>query len=152
MQADPPIELDGFLEILGEKHNTHPASGQPKGERTIENLEKHWDGKQVWGLMEDGIWRQATVLLCCPAEDPADPWTFILHTKHNVWRHMIKAVPLDDSDLNFDSIHVTQFVELPEQSQKQRRDPKDIEPFEPLADDSPLVRMDGRSCPVHPQV
>jgi hypothetical protein len=70
--------LDDTEEILVHNHHYHPGHNEPKGERTIENLIKHWDGQKVWAQLEDGMWRQATVIAAVPAEDPKEAWHFVL--------------------------------------------------------------------------
>jgi hypothetical protein len=156
-----PFNIDGNpTEFMVKDHGTHPSakskSGQmdPEREKTIGDLVKHWDGQKVWGLMEDGMWRQATVVATVPPkdedkDDPRAPWTFILGTKHDVWRHVITAVPTDDSDLEFETIHVAEFADSDLMSEALIKQ-YDFAPAYP--EDAPKMDLGDYKCPIHPFV
>jgi hypothetical protein len=153
-----PFNIDGeSTEFMVKDHGTHPdlkdpnrRRGSSERSRTIGELIKHWDGQKVWGLMEDGMWRQATVLATVPPkDDPTAPWTFILGTKHDVWRHMISALPVDDSDLEFETIHVAEFTDSEMMSEAFLKK-YDFAPNYP--DDAPKMNLGDYKCPIHPFV
>ena len=131
-----PHELDGF------KLNK-PGSGS--NDRTIEKLVARWDGQEVWANV-DGMWRQATVFATAPGELPNSPWTFIIGTKHDIWRHTIVTHPVDATETEFELIHANEHVELP---LKQSADGT----FELIhSHEEDHVSIRGHDCPVHPYV
>ena len=64
-----------------------------------------WDDKKVWALLdtEDNglpIWRQARVLCSIPPNRPSGDWQFVLYTKHDDYRYLLKDTPKEISPVN----------------------------------------------------
>lgn len=119
--------------------------------RTIGNLTEWWDGKQVWALIDkqEGMWRQATIIATVPdKDDPNAPWSFVLDTKHDNWRHILTTTRLDESNLEFDYLQLTEYVDLPGHK------PSDTtyKHFELLPPESPIMDIKDGEVAIHPWV
>lgn len=143
------IPLPGLRQILKDSPHLHPAHGsKAKGNREVSELIKHWDGKKVWALFEDKMWRQGSVIATIPNRAPGKPWVFILHTKHDVWRHVILATPVDDTDLEFDTVQLTDYFD-PSETDHHKPVVVDEHELIPVGSSADLM---GRPCPVHPYI
>lgn len=110
----------------------------------MDSLAQPWDGQHCWAIV-DGMWRQASILATAPSLKQGDEWTFIIETKHTGWRHSLTTKPVDDTDLEFEFIQVTDFVPLPV-----KQGPDGFELIHSHDEDNVLIR--GHECPVHPYV
>ena len=148
-----------------DKEYHHPdlykyQSGRPYD---IPNLCAPWDGKQVWAIVErdpedpdKAIWRQGTVLASCPP-NPKEPnykkeaWSFIVDTKHDSWRALMKQKPTDETFLSFENLQVTEYVLLPGKDDPHHEYQAPTY-FDILPADSPMLDVAKGATPVHPWV
>lgn len=157
MSAVPEMKGDGSnlseqlvdKERLGLEDKEHMRHAHMA--RTIGNLTDFWDGKQVWALIDrqEGMWRQATIIATVPdKDDPNAPWAFVLDTKHDNWRHILTTTRLDESNLEFDYLQITEYVNLP------GHEPTDLRytHFELLPPESPIMDIKDGECAIHPWV
>lgn len=139
-----------------DKEYHHPDLYKYSADRPylIDSLSSPWDGKQVWAIIdESGMWRQATVLAVCPPEEKEKmgQWEFLLDTKHDSWRHIVRSKPTDGIFLSFDGIQVTEYALLPGKSNVNPMfRPPDY--FELLPPESPDLSVARGATPVHPWI
>lgn len=147
LYTPPLIKPHELNDLIVHGHKYHPDhSKKVIGDRAIENLVKHWDGQKVWAVV-DGIWRQATVLSTVPNPEPGGEWTFTLGSKHDAWRHLLTTKPLDDTDLEFEYIQVTDYVDT-----TFHHEVPEFDHFHPIPPTTEGFVLRDHNCPVHPYV
>jgi chromosome segregation ATPase len=76
---------------------------------------------QVWALLDTDdsglpIWRQARVLCAVPPNRPSGgEWQFVLYTKHDDYRYILRAKPTEISPvkgMKFDCIHYDESIDI----------------------------------------
>ena len=89
-----------------------------------------WDDKRVWALLDTEnnglpIWRQARVLCSIPPNRPSGDWQFVLYTKHDDYRYLLKDTPKEISPITgmkFDNIMLDDEGDVGEHNLKRSAD------------------------------
>ena len=116
------------------------------GDRPVSNDEifKRWDGKKVWVLVDE-MWRQATIIACCPPQQVGAPWGFVVQSKHESSRNLVFANLIENTS-DFDNIEVTDYIDIPNPAQLPKAE------FDYLPENSTDLNIGSHKCPVHPYV